>query len=239
MDIIPAIDIINGECVRLVKGDYGQKTVYEKDPVIIAKRFSDAGIKRMHLVDLDGALKGHIVNGKVLEKIKKETNLIVDFGGGIKTSEEVEKAFDYGADKITCGSIAARNRDLVLTWIQKYGKEKLILGADCKNRKISVGGWTEESNFDVIDFIESYRKDGLIECISTDISKDGMLTGPSFELYNDILKRVPDLFLIASGGVSSYKDLLDLRDLGLKGAIVGKAYLEGRISIEEMAKFGD
>jgi phosphoribosylformimino-5-aminoimidazole carboxamide ribotide isomerase len=237
MHIIPAIDLIGGKCVRLSQGDYSSKIEYHDDPVEMAKRFEGAGIKRLHLVDLDGAKAKKIVNGAVLEGICKETGLKVDFGGGIQADEEIEKAFILGATQVTGGSIAVKNSALFQEWIRKYGTERIILGADAKDRKIAVGGWEETTSEDLIPFIKDYVAKGISYVICTDVAKDGLLLGPSVELYREILQDIPGLKLIASGGVSSVKDLEELEKIGVYGAIVGKAYYEGRVSLEELASF--
>ncbi|MGS0748791.1 1-(5-phosphoribosyl)-5-[(5-phosphoribosylamino)methylideneamino]imidazole-4-carboxamide isomerase [Halpernia sp. GG3] len=236
MRIIPAIDIIDGKCVRLSKGDYDTKKIYNENPVDVAKEFEAQGIKYLHLVDLDGAKSGKIINAKVLENIAKETNLIIDFGGGIKSDEAIEIAFNAGANQITIGSIAVQNREKCLDWIKKYGAEKIILGADCLDRKIKTSGWLEESNLDVVDFIKSYKKVGIQNVICTDISKDGMLEGSSNELYEDILSQIK-INLIASGGVSNTNDLEQLKEMGCSGAIIGKALYENKISFKDLQKF--
>ncbi|SDC53965.1 1-(5-phosphoribosyl)-5-[(5-phosphoribosylamino)methylideneamino] imidazole-4-carboxamide isomerase [Algoriphagus faecimaris] len=237
MFIIPAIDLIGGKCVRLSQGDYSSKKEYHDDPLEMAKRFEDAGISRLHLVDLDGAKAKKIVNGEVLERICAGTNLQVDFGGGIQADEEIERAFSLGAKQVTGGSIAVKNPALFEDWITKYGSEKIILGADAKNRKIAVGGWEETTSVDLIPFIKSYFDKGIRYVICTDVAKDGLLQGPSVDLYQEILQEIPNLRLIASGGVSSVKDLEDLEKSGVYGAIVGKAYYEGRVTLEELAAF--
>lgn len=237
MHIIPAIDIINGQCVRLTKGDYEQKTTYHDDPVEVAKNFEAAGLSRLHLVDLDGAKSSHIVNDAVLEAITKQTSLTVDFGGGLKTDADLKMAFASGATQITGGSIAAKDRETFLGWIKTYGGEKIILGADVLNEKIMVSGWQETSEIDLFEFLEFYLNQGLQYVICTDISKDGMLEGPSIELYQKIIAQFPDIKLIASGGVSALSDLHDLRDAGLFGAIVGKAIYEGKVTLEQLAEF--
>lgn len=237
MFIIPAIDLIAGKCVRLSQGDYSSKKEYHDDPLEMAKRFEDAGISRLHLVDLDGAKAKKIVNGEVLERICAGTSLLVDFGGGIQADEEIEKAFALGAKQVTGGSIAVKNPALFEDWITKYGSEKIILGADAKNRKIAVGGWEETTSMDLIPFIKSYFDKGIRYVICTDVAKDGLLQGPSVDLYQEILQEIPNLKLIASGGVSSVKDLEDLEKSGVYGAIVGKAYYEGRVTLEELAAF--
>jgi len=235
MRIIPAIDIIDGKCVRLTKGDYNTKKIYNENPVEIAKAFENNGIQFLHLVDLDGAKSQQIINYKVLEKIVTNTNLKVDFGGGLKSDEDLKIAFECGANQITGGSIAAKNPNLFLEWVSNYGNEKIILGADCRDRKIATNGWLETSEVDVVDFINDYKIKGVSNVICTDIAKDGMLQGTSNNLYNEIIKTT-GVNLIASGGVSSMKDLEDLITLGCEGAIVGKAFYEGRISLKELSK---
>lgn len=235
MRIIPAIDIIDGKCVRLSKGDYDTKKIYNENPLEVAKSFEGAGIQYLHLVDLDGAKAKHIVNHKVLEQISNNTGLKVDFGGGLKSNEDLRTAFDCGAQQITGGSIAAQNRELFLEWLQTYGADKIILGADCMNRKIATNGWLESSELDVLKFIRAYEKEGITNVICTDISKDGMLAGASNELYTEILSE-SNINLIASGGVSSMKDLEDLIAIGCEGAIVGKAIYEGNISLKDLER---
>lgn len=235
MKIIPAIDIIDGKCVRLTKGDYATKKIYNEDPLEVAKSFEDSGIKFLHLVDLDGAKSNQIVNYKVLEKLASGTSLSIDFGGGLKSDKDVEIAFASGAKQVTGGSIAAKQRAVFTGWLTRYGAEKIILGADCKERMIATDGWLEGSDIDVIDFIRSYESVGIKDVISTDIAKDGMLAGPSLELYTEIMKQT-NVRLIASGGVSNYADLLALKELGCAGAIVGKAIYEGRITLKELSE---
>ena len=237
MQIIPAIDLIGGKCVRLSQGDYSSKKEYHDDPLEMAKRFEGAGIQRLHLVDLDGAKAKKIVNADVLQRISSGTSLQVDFGGGIQADEEIEKAFELGARQVTGGSIAVKNPELFQAWIKTYGSEKIILGADAKNKKIAVGGWEETTSVDLIPFIKDYVAKGISYVICTDVAKDGLLQGPSVDLYIDILKEIPGVKLIASGGVSSVKDLEELEKIGVYGAIVGKAYYEGRVSLEELAAF--
>lgn len=234
MRIIPAIDIIDGKCVRLTKGDYSTKKVYNEDPLEVAKSFEDAGIRYLHLVDLDGAKASHIVNYKVLETIASKTDLNVDFGGGLKSNDDLRIAFESGANQITGGSIAVKSPELFETWIKAYGSEKIILGADAKNGKIATSGWLESSELDVIPFIASYEAKGIAYVICTDISKDGMLEGPSFSLYESILKRNPNIKLIASGGISKFEELPQLAALGCEGVIIGKAIYENRISLKEL-----
>lgn len=237
MRLIPAIDIIDGQCVRLSQGSYDTKKVYEKDPVNMAKKFEDAGIQYLHLVDLDGAKKGKITNWKVLEGISNQTNLIIDFGGGIKTDEDIEIAFKAGASQITCGSIAVKNKQQVLDWISKYGADKLILGADVKDKMIATGGWIETSTIHLNDHISDYLDQGIKSVICTDIATDGMLQGPNVGLYKELLDSFSELQLIASGGVSSIEDLKELKGVGLYGAIIGKAIYENKISLKELTEF--
>lgn len=237
IEIIPAIDLIDGKCVRLSQGDYNAKKVYNEDPLEVAKMFEDAGIKRLHLVDLDGAKTKHIVNQAVLEKIATNTSLIIDFGGGIQSDSDLEIAFDSGASMITGGSIAIKNPQLFKGWLEKYGSEKIILGADCKNHKIAVSGWQESTSIDIIPFIEEYRKEGITKVVCTDISKDGMLQGPSTDLYKDILSVFPDLYLIASGGVSCFQDIIDLEKAGLPAVILGKAIYENKVTLKELSEY--
>lgn len=234
MKLIPAIDLIDGKCVRLTKGDYDTKKIYSNDPLEIAKSYEDAGIRHLHLVDLDGAKSNQIVNYPTLERIASSTNLIIDFGGGLKSTKDVEIAFNSGAKKITGGSIAVSNRPLFLEWINSYGSDKIILGADCNNRMIATNGWLEQSELDVLDFIRYYKEEGVVETIVTDIQKDGMLQGPSIELYQEILSQT-NINLIASGGVSSIEDLQNLKKIGCDGAIIGKAIYEGKITLKEIS----
>lgn len=237
IEIIPAIDLIDGKCVRLSQGDYNQKTIYNENPLEVAKMFEDAGIKRLHLVDLDGAKAKHIVNHKVLETIATNTKLVIDFGGGLKSDEDLEIAFNSGAKMITGGSIAVREKDVFLNWLKKFGSEKIILGADAKDGNIAVGGWLEATELPVIEFISEFHKKGISKVISTDISRDGMLTGPSFELYQEILGLLPKVEIIASGGISKMEDILKLDKMGVPGVIVGKAIYENRITLKEIKKF--
>ena len=237
MEIIPAIDIIDGNCVRLTQGDYSKKTEYSSNPLEVARKFEDAGLKRLHLVDLDGAKAKKIVNRRVLETITKNTSLKVDFGGGVQSDRDIEVAFASGAAQVTGGSIAVRDSESFEGWLKKYGSEKIILGADAKNRKIAIGGWEETTGMEVIDFILAYFEKGVRYVICTDVAKDGLLQGPSVELYQEILQAAPGIRLIASGGVSSLKDLEELEKAGVYGAIVGKAFYEGKISLEELASF--
>jgi len=233
---IPAIDIIEGKCVRLTQGDYSQKTIYNENPLEVAKSFEAAGLEYLHLVDLDGAKQKKVINYKVLEEIASKTSLKIDFGGGVQSDEDIEKVFEAGAKQITAGSIALKNPDLLDAWIGRYGSEKIILGADVKNEYIAVGGWEETSQTHILDFLEKYTVKGIRYVICTDISKDGLLQGASVALYQKIRQRFPELYLIASGGVSSMQDLHELEQNDLEGAIIGKAIYEGKISLEELAK---
>jgi len=237
IEIIPAIDLIDAKCVRLSQGDYNQKTIYNENPLEVALMFEDAGITRLHLVDLDGAKAKHIVNYKVLETIAGKTNLVIDFGGGLKSDEDLEIAFSSGAAMVTGGSIAVKEKDTFLNWLEKYGSEKIILGADAKNGKIAVSGWLETTELPVIDFISEFQKQGISKVISTDISRDGMLSGPSFELYADILKTLPEVEIIASGGIATMDDILKLDEMGVPGVITGKAIYENRITLKEIERF--
>lgn len=237
MRIIPAIDIINGQCVRLTKGDYNTKKVYNENPVEVAKAFEDSGIQHLHVVDLDGAKANHIVNYKVLEAIASKTNLKIDFGGGLKSDDDLRIAFESGAYQITGGSIAVKQPNVFQSWLETYGSDKIILGADCINEKIAISGWQEESDLDVIPFIKDYQSKGVDYVICTDISKDGMLQGPSFSLYERILSESPNLKLIASGGISKYDELPQLRAIGCEGVIIGKAIYEHHISLKELEQF--
>ena len=234
MKIIPAIDIIGGKCVRLSKGDYSTQKTYSENPLDMAKQFEDFGVKYLHVVDLDGAKAKQIINYKTLELLATKTNLIVDFGGGIKSEEDVNIAFNSGAKQITVGSIAAQNPTLMLEWLQKFGNEKIILGADCKDRKIATNGWLESSDDDVVSFIQEYEKNGIAYSIVTDIEKDGMLLGPAFELYNEILAETNQIKLIASGGITTIDDVIKLSEMGCEGAIIGKAIYEGTINLKDL-----
>lgn len=233
MKIIPAIDIINGKCVRLTKGNYSIQKIYNENPLEVAKGFEEKGIQYLHLVDLDGAKSKHIVNYKVLETIAKNTSLKIDFGGGLKRDEDVKIAFESGASQIIGGSIAVQNPTVFLEWLQKYGSDKIILGADANNRKIAIQGWLKSLEKDVVEFIFEYEQKGISYVVCTDIDKDGMLQGTSNELYQEILQKT-NVKLIASGGVSSIDDLIKLKEIGCDGAIVGKAIYEGKISLNEL-----
>lgn len=234
MKIIPAIDIIGGQCVRLTKGDYNQMKVYSSNPSEIAGEFEKAGITNLHVVDLDGAKAKHVVNIETLKNITKATNLNVDFGGGVKTREDLDKVFSAGARQVTAGSIAVNNREEVKRWIEEFGAERIILGADVLDEKVMVHGWQESSGEDLFQFLAYYLELGIEYVICTDISKDGVLEGPSFDLYDKIQQQFPQLKLIASGGVSGKDDLVKLKLQGLYGAIVGKAFYEGRLTLEEL-----
>lgn len=239
MRIIPAIDLIDGKCVRLSQGDYNSKKIYNEDPLEVAKRFSDHGIQYLHLVDLDGAKAKKVINHKVLEKIASGTDLKIDFGGGIRTEEDLHIAFNSGAGQVTGGSIAVHERDNFLNWVNRYGADKIILGADARDRKIAVSGWTSTSALDLIPFIKSYLEEGLSTVICTDIAKDGLLQGPSDELYREILNETVDydIRLIASGGVTRMDDVFTLKTSGCEGAIIGKAIYEGTISLKDLENF--
>ena len=233
IELIPAIDIINGQCVRLTKGDYDQKTVYGK-PLDMALEFERIGYKRLHVVDLDGAKSKHIVNDAVLREITSSTNLVVDFGGGIKTDEDIEKAFAAGASMVTIGSIAVTNPDLFMGWLEQYGTDRMILGADVRHGKISINGWKEDSAEDLLPFLKKYVDAGVRNVLCTEISKDGTLTGPAIELYQEIMDAYPQLHLIASGGVSSLNDIIALNTAGIPAVVFGKAIYEGKINLKEL-----
>lgn len=237
MEIIPAIDIIDGKCVRLTHGDYGQKKIYNEHPIEVAKEFEAAGIRRLHLVDLDGAKAGEVKNWKVLEMIAGKTALVVDFGGGIKSENDVRIIFDSGAQLATVGSIAVKDEELFSAWLLKYGPQKFLLGADVKDEKITVSGWMEQTEIWVYDFIERYREKGMSQIFCTDVSKDGALEGPSTDLYRNIIQRFADIHFIASGGVSSIDDIYALMEIGCKGVIIGKAIYEGRVKLTELKPF--
>lgn len=236
MDIIPAIDIIDGKCVRLTQGDYEQKKIYNEHPLEVAKQFEDAGLKRLHLVDLDGAKAGAVKNWKVLETIAGKTSLVIDFGGGIKKEGDVGIVFNSGAALATVGSLAVKDPELFVSWLQSYGAGKFLLGADVKNEKIAVGGWLETTDRWVYDFIQEYVDKGIQQVFCTDVSKDGLLEGPSLTLYRNIMTEFPKLHFIASGGVSNMDDVYQLEEIGCKGVIIGKAIYEGRVTLKELAK---
>lgn len=237
IEIIPAIDIIDGKCVRLSQGDYESKKVYNESPVEVAKEFEANGISRLHVVDLDGAASHHIVNYKVLEQIATRTSLIIDFGGGVKSDEDLKIAFESGAQMVTGGSIAVKSPELFCHWIEVYGSDRIILGADVKDHKIAVNGWKDESACELFPFLEEYIKKGIQKVICTDISCDGMLQGPSTELYKEMLAEFPALYLIASGGVSKIDDIIALNEAGVPGVIFGKALYEGRITMKDLQIF--
>jgi len=234
IELIPAIDIIGGQCVRLTKGDYDQKTVYRDSPAEVAKEFEEIGFKRLHVVDLDGAKSKHIVNEQVLKAITTDTHLTVDFGGGIKTDEDIEKAFAAGASMVTIGSIAVTNPDLFMGWLEKYGAERIILGADVRHGKISINGWKEDSSEDLLPFLKKYVDAGVRNVLCTEISKDGTLAGPAIELYQSMMAAYPELHLIASGGVSSIEDIQALDAAGIPAVVFGKAIYEGKINLNEL-----
>ena len=235
--IIPAIDLIDGKCVRLTKGDYSQKIIYNENPVEVAKEFESIGIKYLHLVDLDGAKAQRIINWDVLESISKETDLIIDFGGGIRSDKDLQIAFESGASKITAGSVAVNNRKMVLGWLDQFGGDKIILGADTINGNISINAWADETKIPIIEFIKNYHILGFRETIVTDISKDGVLTGPAFKLYGKIKTKIPNVSIIASGGVSDISDIDKLEKMNIDGVIIGKAIYEGRIKLNELKRF--
>lgn len=235
--VIPAIDIIDGKCVRLSQGDYVQKKIYNNNPLEVAKQFEDIGIKRLHLVDLDGAKAGKIVNKKVLETISSKTRLVIDFGGGIKTNEDIHSIYESGAAIATIGSVAVKNSKLFFEWVQKLGTDKILLGADVKNEKIVISGWKEQTDISVYNFIKTNSENGVKNIFCTDISKDGLLMGTAIDLYKKIIRQFPDINLIASGGVSSMKDIKELEKIGCKGVIVGKAIYEGRITRDELLRY--
>ncbi len=233
-EIIPAIDLIDGKCVRLSQGDYSQKTIYNENPLEVALQFEDAGITRLHLVDLDGAKKGEVVNLNVLEKIASQTKLIIDFGGGIKTNETVQQIFNAGAAMATIGSLAVKNKQLFYEWVSTYGANRFLLGADVKNEMIAIGGWLETTGISVYDFMKENIEQKVTTIFCTDIAKDGLLQGPSIELYKKIIEKIKGIRLIASGGVSNINDVVALKEIGCSGVIIGKAIYEGRVTIDEL-----
>jgi phosphoribosylformimino-5-aminoimidazole carboxamide ribotide isomerase len=237
LKIIPAIDLIDGKCVRLTQGDYAQKKVYNQNPLEVAKEFEASGIKYLHLVDLDGAKSSGIVNWKVLKQISSQTKLKIDFGGGIKSDKDLEIAFENGANQLNVGSIAVRNKELFLSWLQKYGSEKIILSADVKNEEIAISGWQENSGINLFDFLNDYLEQGVKHVVCTDVSKDGTLQGTAIELYNKILKQFPAIKLIASGGISKIEDVEELSKTPISGVIIGKAIYENKIKLHELRKF--
>ena len=237
IELIPAIDIIDGKCVRLSQGDYNTQKVYNESPLEVAKEFEANGIRRLHVVDLDGAKSSHIVNYKVLDQLAGHTSLTIDFGGGIKTDEDLTIAFEYGAQMVTLGSIAVKNPDLFKSWLHKFGAEKIILGADVKDNRISVNGWKEESQQELMPFLTDYTNEGVNKVLCTDISRDGMLQGPSIELYKQVMQRFPSMHLIASGGVSCLDDIIRLDEAGIPAVVFGKALYEGRITWKDLKRF--
>ena len=234
IELIPAIDLIDGKCVRLTQGDYGSKKIYNEDPLEVAKIFEDHGIRRLHVVDLDGAREGRIINYRVLERIATRTSLVIDFGGGLKSENDLEIAFNSGAEMITGGSIAVKEPAMFVSWIKKYGSRKIILGADAKNRKIAIDGWQNTTEKELIPYIKTYQKQGIRTVICTDISRDGMLEGPAIGLYREIREALPEIYLIASGGVSSIDDIKQLDSAGIPAVIFGKAIYEGRIRLKDL-----
>ncbi|WOK07899.1 1-(5-phosphoribosyl)-5-[(5-phosphoribosylamino)methylideneamino]imidazole-4-carboxamide isomerase [Imperialibacter roseus] len=234
MDIIPAIDIIDGKCVRLTQGDYDQKKIYNERPLEVAMQFEDAGLTRLHLVDLDGAKAGSVKNWKVLEALASKTSMVIDFGGGIKSAEDVDIVFECGAKLATVGSMAVKNEEIFSDWLEQYGADRFFLGADVKDEKIAIGGWLETTDIWVYDFMEKYVQKGVTNIFCTDVSKDGLLEGPSVDLYKTVVEQFPDIYFVASGGVSSMEDLEKLKEIGCRGAIVGKAIYEGRVNIADL-----
>jgi phosphoribosylformimino-5-aminoimidazole carboxamide ribotide isomerase len=237
MQIIPAIDLIDGKCVRLTQGDYQQKKVYNEDPLEVAKQFEDVGVQRLHLVDLDGAKAQHIVNHKVLERIATNTQLWIDFGGGLKQEEDLRIAFECGAKQVTGGTIAVKQPDIFLAWLERFGSEKIILGADVKAGKIAISGWQEQSELDLIPFLENYMQQGIQYAICTDVSKDGLLQGTALDLYQNLRTTFPTLQLIASGGITTFQDIYQLREMGCFGAIIGKAIYEGHLQLQDLLSY--
>jgi phosphoribosylformimino-5-aminoimidazole carboxamide ribotide isomerase len=237
IDIIPAIDLIGGKCVRLTQGDYNQKKIYNDNPLDVARQFEDMGVRRLHLVDLEGAKEKRVVNYPVLELITKHTKLELDFGGGIKSDEDLQKVFDSGAAMATIGSVAVTHQELFLLWLEKWGSERIILGADSKNRKIAITGWLEDTSVDLFDFMQMYFDKGVRKFLCTDISRDGMLTGTAIDLYREMRTRFPEAYLIASGGLASATEISELADFKMNAAIVGKAWYEGKITETELKKF--
>jgi len=235
--IIPAIDILDGKCVRLTQGDYQYRKVYSDEPLEIARLFEAAGMWRLHVVDLDGARSAHVVNSEVLHQIATNTSLRIDFGGGIKSDQDLELAFECGADQVTVGSVAVKDPELFKKWLAKYGAEKIILGADVRGTELATGGWKEQTDQNLFDFLEEYHNEGINYVICTDIRRDGLLKGPSFHLYEEIREKFPDLKLIASGGVAQIEDIERLDEMGVYGVIVGKAIYEGRIELKDLADF--
>jgi phosphoribosylformimino-5-aminoimidazole carboxamide ribotide isomerase len=234
IEIIPAIDLIEGKCVRLSQGDFAQKKIYNENPLEVAREFENAGLKRLHIVDLDGAKNGRVTNLKVLETIAENTNLTIDFGGGIKTDEDIQSVFNAGAEMASIGSVAVKEPAKFFGWIEKYGSEKILLGADVRNKKLAINGWQTETDLEILQFLEEYFAKGVRQVFCTDISKDGLLEGSANELYREILSRLPELKLIASGGVSDIEDIFELEKIGCSGVIIGKAIYEGKIKLEDL-----
>jgi phosphoribosylformimino-5-aminoimidazole carboxamide ribotide isomerase len=239
MEIIPAIDIIEGKCVRLTHGDYNQKKIYNEHPLEVARRFEDAGLKRLHLVDLDGARTGAVKNWNVLETLATKTHLVIDFGGGLKTEKDVQIVFECGSAFATVGSMAVKEAEVFTGWLQKFGAQKFMLGADVRDEKLTISGWTEATDIWIYDFIQDYTTKGVQQLFCTDVAKDGALQGPSIELYKNIIAKFPELYFIASGGVSNIDDVKGLQDTGCKGVIIGKAIYEGRVTLEDLKKFAN
>jgi phosphoribosylformimino-5-aminoimidazole carboxamide ribotide isomerase len=237
IELIPAIDLIDGKCVRLTQGDYGTKKIYSEDPLEIAKRFEDYGIRRLHVVDLDGARAGRIIHYRVLERLATRTALIIDYGGGLKQEKDLAIAFESGAQMATGGSIAVKDPDAFASWITTFGSDRIILGADVKNHKITVSGWEETTNEDLIPFIRAYHEKGITKVISTDVGRDGMLQGPSIDMYREIRQEIPSVYIIASGGVASVGDIEELEEAGIPAVIFGKAFYEGRLRLEDLLCF--
>ena len=237
IELIPAIDLIEGKCVRLTQGDYATQKVYNEDPLDVARQFEDHGIRRLHLVDLDGAKAGRIINYKVLEKLATRTGLVIDFGGGLKSDDDLRIAFDCGAEMITGGSITVKQPERFLSWLTQYGAGRIILGADAKDKKIAVSGWEEGTDLELIPFVRDYQAKGVQKIICTDIGRDGMLQGPAIDLYKELQEALPGLYLIASGGVSSIADIERLAEAGIPAVIFGKAIYEGRIPLKELERF--
>jgi phosphoribosylformimino-5-aminoimidazole carboxamide ribotide isomerase len=236
MEIIPAIDIIEGKCVRLTQGDYNQKKIYNEHPLEVAQQFEDAGLKRLHLVDLDGAKAGKVCNWKVLEAIAGKTSMVVDFGGGVKSEKDLQIIFDSGGAFVTIGSLAVKDEETFVSWLKKYGADKFLLGADVKDEKIAVHGWLETTDVWIYDFLQKYQEHGVKQVFCTDVAKDGAMQGPSLELYKNIIEKFPELNFIASGGVSNIDDVYALQDINCKGVIIGKAIYEGRIRLADLTK---
>jgi len=237
IEIIPAIDILEGKCVRLTQGDYRLRKVYDKDPLDVAKSYEQAGVSRLHMVDLDGAREGRVINWKIAEQVALKTELTLDFGGGIKGTEDLRIVFDSGASMAVIGSVAVKDRDLFLQWLGTYGSERIILGADVKDKMIAVSAWEEVTSLDLLPFLSAYQKAGVSQVLCTDISRDGMLTGPSLELYSEMTEALPDMKIIASGGISSARDIFALDNAGIPAVIIGKALYEGRIKLVELKQF--